>query len=71
MSKLTKAHTGFMQLLVSGPLSRKNLPPVIDREEDRGRQALRKAGLTVYVDGVGWDITPAGREALSSLKGGE
>lgn len=65
MGKLTKAQIDFMRLLERGPRSRKNLPPVVTRDEDRGRQALRRAGLTLYTDGIGWAITDAGRLALS------
>lgn len=64
--KLTTTQIAFMGLLTGGPLSRKDLPPVLTRTEDRERQAIRRAGYVSYETGTGWRLTPAGREALES-----
>jgi hypothetical protein len=56
----------------AGPAPR-SLLPLADRKEDRVRQTCKRLGFAEYVGGwrgkrrepKGWQITPAGRAALS------
>lgn len=72
--KLTEDHIQFLRLLArhSGPIPR-SLLPLADRKVDRIRQFCRKHGLAKFAGGwngkryepMGWQITPAGRNALA------
>jgi len=60
--KLSNREIDFLSRVVTG----KHLPPA-DREEDRTRQKMRRAGLAEVVKNPRrWVITPAGLDAISS-----
>lgn len=73
--KLSEAQREFLAHLSSfdRPVPRSDMRKSATRDEDKMRQACRRAGLVEFVGGwldgkrypMGWRITPAGREALS------
>lgn len=69
--KLTAEQVEFLRAIQKGadhagycPL--RHLPCVYSRQQDRDRQALRKAGFVLFTTGRGWCVTEAGRAALAT-----
>lgn len=63
MTKLTDAQIDFLARVSNGT----PLRPA-DRAEDKVRQFCRRRDLVEFAGVRGWVITPAGRQALSTIR---
>lgn len=82
MAELTKAMSEFLSALAPHklPVPRSKLRRSATRDEDKARQACRRAGYVEFVGGrllddgkdypMGWRLTPAGRTALKDSANG-